>query len=116
MGKLSRRKGHAFEREIAAELRALGFEAKRGLSQSRGGGAEEADVVGAPGYHIECKRGKKPNLRAALLQAIDDADRGQVPVAVIKDDRAEAILIIRWEDFKQIVWSQDPASVPTAEE
>lgn len=106
MGKLSRRKGHAFEREIAAELREMGFDAKRGLSQARGGGAEEADVVGVPGFHFECKRGKKPNVRAALAQAIEDA-RGNVgnvvPVAILRDDRSEAIAVVRWEDFKKHV-------------
>lgn len=115
MGKLSRRKGHAFEREIAAELREMGFDAKRGLSQARGGGAEEADVVGVPGFHFECKRGKKPNIRAALAQAIEDARGQEVPVAVLRDDRSEAIAVVRWEDFKKhVLGAIQPAT--TAEE
>lgn len=114
MGKLSRRKGHAFEREIAAELRELGYDAKRGLSQARGGGAEEADVVGVPGFHFECKRGKKPNMRAALAQAVDDA-KGVVAVAVVKDDRSEAVAVLRWKDFKELVLRK-AAVGPTAEE
>lgn len=119
MGKLSRRKGHAFEREIAAELREMGFDAKRGLSQARGGGAEEADVVGVPGFHFECKRGKKPNIRAALAQAIDDVRETEVvPVAVIRDDRGEAFVAWRWEDFKKHVLGtlQPVADTVAAEE
>lgn len=114
MGKLSRRKGHAFEREIAAELREMGFNAKRGLSQARGGGAEEADVVGLPGFHLECKRGKKPNPRAALSQAIEDAKPGETPVAVVRDDRSDAFVVLRWEDFIRMLQVPDTTVEPVA--
>lgn len=114
MGKLSRRKGHAFEREIAADLRARGFNAKRGLSQARGGGAEEADVVGLPGFHLECKRGKKPNPRAALSQAIEDAKPGETPVAVVRDDRSDAFVVLRWEDFIRMLQVPDTTVEPVA--
>lgn len=114
MGKLSRRKGHAFEREIAAELREMGFNAKRGLSQARGGGAEEADVVGLPGFHLECKRGKKPNPRAALSQAIEDAKPGETPVAVVRDDRSDAFVVLRWEDFLRMLQVPDTTVEPVA--
>lgn len=114
MGKLSRRKGHAFEREIAAELREMGFNAKRGLSQARGGGAEEADVVGLHGFHLECKRGKKPNPRAALSQAIEDAKPGETPVAVVRDDRSDAFVVLRWEDFIRMLQPIEHPPEPVA--
>ena len=67
-GKASRTKGHTFERWVAAEMRKImpGESIKRGL-QSRGGGAEEADVE-MPYFHIECKVGKLPNPRAATRE------------------------------------------------
>ena len=104
-GKSSRTKGHNYERELARELldRLPHLSPKRGL-QSRGGD-EVADVE--MGYlHIEAKRGAKPNPRAALAQAIRDATaqgRGKVPVAVVRDDRKEAFVVMTLEDFIGLV-------------
>ncbi len=105
-GKASRRKGHDFERDIANRLREVmpGADIKRGL-QSRGGGAEEADVV-CPYFHVECKVGKLPNPRAALAQAVRDAKPGKVPVAIVKDDRQPPFVVMQldeWLDFVKLV-------------
>ncbi len=102
-GASSRRKGHQFERDVANMLREVmpGAEIKRGL-QSRGGGAEEADVV-CPYFHVECKKGPKPNPRAALKQAIDDAKPGMVPIGVIGDDRKDPFVVIRLDDFLDFI-------------
>ena len=66
-------------------------------AQARGGA--EAPDVDVPGMWVECKHGKKVNLRAALTQAIGDAALGRVPVAVCKDDRAEPVVVMRLADF-----------------
>ena len=50
----SRRKGASGERELAKKLREYGYEARRG--QQYCGSNGDADVVGIPGIHIECKR------------------------------------------------------------
>ena len=50
----SRQKGARGERELAAVLREHGFECRRG--QQFCGANGDADVVGLPGIHIECKR------------------------------------------------------------
>lgn len=94
----SRAKGHNFERKVAADLREVmpGCDAKRGW-QSRGGGKEEADVE-IPNVHVECKHGKKPNLRAAYEQAANDT-RGRIPVAVCKDNRRPPLVVIGYEDW-----------------
>lgn len=100
-GKASRTKGHSYERELAAIMREIFPEAHRGL-QSRGGGAEECDVEGTP-FHIEAKRGVKPNPRAALYQAVRDA-RGKRPaVAVIRDDRCTPFVVMTLADWLQLV-------------
>ena len=88
MGKLSRTKGANFEREMVRAFREVmpddAENIRRGL-QSRGGGREVADVE-CPVFHVECKRGKKPNPRAALKQSIRDARPGKIPIAIIRDD------------------------------
>ncbi len=105
MSKLSRRKGHNFEREIARELREIFPKARRGLQYQDG--QQCADVEGTP-FHIECKRGVKPNPRAALEQALNDAQPGRVPLVIIKDDRKEPFMLMPWADFKDFIieWEQ----------
>lgn len=53
-GKKSRNKGKAGERELAKLLRSFGFETRRG--QQYCGANGDADVIGLPNIHIECKR------------------------------------------------------------
>ena len=102
-GASSRRKGHDFERYIARRLREVmpGAPIHRGL-QSRGGGAEEADVI-CPYFHVECKKGPQPSPRAALKQATDDAKPGQAPIGVIGDDRKPPFVVIGLEDFLDFI-------------
>jgi len=102
-GKASRTKGHGFEREIAAWIREkIGIEAKRGLSQPRGGTAEEPDVLTPGGWPLwlELKRGKKTDSRAALRQArnaIASAGADCWPVAICRDDQEEATAMMPLE-------------------
>ena len=117
MGKASREKGKRGERKLANELKQafpeLADGIKRGL-QSRGGGAEVADVVGVPGFHFEHKSGKAPNPRAALKQAIADAQPGAMPIAVVRDDRCPPFAVLRWEDLLCVLKRgfPSPALVP----
>lgn len=67
----SREKGKRGERELAGELRRHGYDARRG--QQYCGANGDADVVGLPGLHIECKRVERLDLYAAMSQAEHDA-------------------------------------------
>ena len=102
-GRASRTKGHGFEREVAAWLREkVGIEAKRGLSQPRGGTAEEPDVLTPGGWPLwlELKRGKKTDSRAALRQArnaIANSGADCWPVAICRDDQEDATAMMPLE-------------------
>lgn len=99
-GRGARIKGANFERELAKIIsEETCIEAKRGLAQTRGGGAEVSDVE-MPLIHIEAKRHKKCNIRAALDQAINDSQvNGKIPVAITRDDRKEALVTMRLSDW-----------------
>jgi len=111
-GRASRVKGHNFEREVShlfrLALRTDSSEVKRGLSQPRGGTAEEPDVV-LPEYAplwLECKVGKLTNPRAALKQAqkaLKDQKVKKIPVAVCKDDRTEPVAMLPLTAFAALV-------------
>lgn len=98
----SRRKGVTYERELVRRFREVmpGADIKRGF-QTRSG--EEAADVDCPVFWVEAKRGKKPNMRGALRQAIDAAPTGRVPIAVVRDDRAEATVTLLLDDFLDLV-------------
>ena len=102
MGALSRRKGLRYERELVHLFREVmpGAEITRGL-QSRG--SEEVPDVDCPVFWLEAKRGKKPNVRAALRQAEGAAPKGRIPLAVIRDDRQEAFVALSLADFLDLV-------------
>jgi len=101
-GARSRRKGADYERELVHRLREAmpGAEIKRGL-QARSG-HEVADVE-CPIFWIEAKRGRKPNIRAALRQAQDAAPSDRIPVAVIRDDRMPAFVALNLDAFLELV-------------
>lgn len=95
MGKASREKGKRGERWLVAQIKAAGLDARRSAMQADD--AHEPDVI-CGGWWLEMKCGKKPNPRAALEQACRDTD-GRVPVAVVKDDRKGAFVVMRLADW-----------------
>lgn len=85
----SRAKGARGEREFAATLRSRfpHLEFARGI-QTRGGGAEAADVFGLPGIHWEVKYVEALNVWAALSQAERDANvHGLTPALAFRRNR-----------------------------
>lgn len=106
MGAMSRRKGHDFERMVARLFREImpGADIRRG-QQSHG--ACEPDVC-TPTWWVECKKGRRTNIKAAMSQAIRDCD-DRVPIAVTMDDRSTALVTMLLSDFLEIaasVWRE----------
>lgn len=105
MGRLSRRKGAGWERELAKRWRDLYPDARRGIGQARSGG-DVPDVDGTP-WWIEAKRRKRHDVRGAMRQAIDATD-GRVPVVVCRwdgDSADDAIVCMRLEDWEALIGS-----------
>lgn len=80
MAKNSREKGKRGELELSRVLREHGYDTRRG--QQYCGANGDADVVGLPYLHIECKRVEKLNLTAAMAQARSDAKDNEKPVVM----------------------------------
>lgn len=101
IGKASREKGKRGERELASLLRSRGYtDAKRG--QQYCGSNGDADVVGLPGVHIECKRVEKLNIENAMEQSRSDAKDGEIPVVAHRKDRKPWLLTMDLMDFLEI--------------
>ena len=96
----SRDKGARFERQIANVLKGRGYDARRGQQYSGANG--DADVVGLPGVHIECKAVERLNVSAAYAQSQRDARDGEVPVVVHKKSREPIMITLLLDDFLDI--------------
>lgn len=93
----SRDKGARFERQIANILKERGYEARRGQQYSGANG--DADVVGLPGVHIECKAVEHLNISNAYAQSVRDARDGEVPVVIHKKSREPIMITMTLADF-----------------
>lgn len=95
--KNNRRKGKVGELELAGILREYGYEARRGQQFSGANG--DADVVGLPGVHIECKRVEQLNLCSALTQAQRDAKGHELPAVFHRRNREKWQVTMALEDW-----------------
>lgn len=93
----SREKGARGERELASVLRDYGYEARRGQQYS--GASGDADVVGLPGIHIECKRVERLNLYDAIAQSKHDARDGEVPCVFHRKDNCKWLVTMELDDW-----------------
>lgn len=110
--KNSRAKGAVGERELSAFLRERGFAlAVRGQQRS---GLEQADVVGVPGVHIECKRVEALNVWKAYAQAKRDARGADLPMVAMRRNRDKGWLAVLDLDAFLKLWRE--SHPPTEEE
>lgn len=93
----SRNKGKKGELELSHKLQEYGYGTRRG--QQYCGIEGNADVVGLPGIHIECKRVEKLNIYDAMSQAISDAKEGEYPTVFHRKNHCEWLVTMRMEDW-----------------
>ncbi|CAI3661690.1 MULTISPECIES: putative PDDEXK endonuclease [Clostridium] len=96
----SKQKGARGERELSSKLKEYGYSTRRG--QQYCGANGDADVVGLPGIHIECKRVQKLNIYDAISQAKADAKENELPTVFHRKDRSEWLVTMRLEDWIKI--------------
>lgn len=96
----SRAKGAGGERELAKKLREYGYDCRRGQQFSGANG--DADVVGLPGIHIECKRVERLNLEDAMAQSRRDAREGEIPVVMHRKTRSPWMVTMTLEEWMEI--------------
>lgn len=96
----SRQKGVQGERELAKELRFLGYEARRGQQFSGANG--DADVIGLPHIHIECKRVERLNIEDAMAQSIGDSREGEHPAVFHRKNRGKWMVTMLLDDWIEL--------------
>ena len=96
----SRQKGKAGELELAHILQSYGYDTRRG--QQYCGANGDADVVGLPGIHVECKRVENLNIDKAMAQAQHDAKDGETPVVMHRKNRQAWKVTMTLGDFMKL--------------
>lgn len=96
----SRNKGAKGERELAKVLRQYGYDCRRGVQYSGANG--DADVVGLPGIHIECKRVERLNIQDAVDQAKRDKQDDEIPAVFHRKNNCEWLVTLTLDDFMKI--------------
>lgn len=99
----SRQKGARGERQLAAVLQDYGYDTRRG--QQYCGANGDADVVGIPGLHIECKRVERLNIYDAIAQSEKDARRDDIPVVMHRKNNCKWLVTMSLEEFMKI-WKE----------
>ena len=96
----SRNKGKRGELELANLLKSYGYETRRGVQYSGING--DADVVGLPGIHIECKRVEKLNIETAMEQSNRDARYGEIPTVMHRKDHKQWLVTMSLVDWMEL--------------
>ena len=93
----SRKKGKRYELHVAGLFRSEGYGARRG--QQYCGSNGDADVVGVPYLHIECKHVERLNLYDAMAQAKSDARDGEIPVVIHKKNNCNDLVTMEFSEW-----------------
>jgi hypothetical protein len=107
MSKLSRSKGHAWEREVCAMIRkATGRDAQRILHETRDGNCGDIDTPRIP-LAWQCKVGARPDIYGAVKEAKEAAGE-RFAVAVVRRNGAgrrpsDDLAVLPLDDFLEIV-------------
>lgn len=102
MGRHSRQKGKAGEREAAAVLQQHWNASEARRAQQFCGAAGDADLLGLPGLHCEVKRYAAIGALKFLEQAERDAKPGCVPFVMMRQDGdTEWAIMLRPSDAPQ---------------
>lgn len=96
----SKQKGKRGEQELSNLLKQYGYQARRG--QQYCGINGDADVIGLPGIHIECKRVERLNIEEAMKQAVGDKKETEMPVVMHRKNRGEWLVTMRLHDFMKL--------------
>ena len=96
----SRQKGARGERELALKLKEYGYDCRRGQQYS--GIQGDADVIGLPNIHIECKRVERLNIEDAVAQSKRDAREDEIPTVFHRKNNCEWLVTLPLDEFMKL--------------
>lgn len=95
----SKQKGKRGELELSSKFKEYGFNTRRSVQYCGKAEEGEADLLGLPNIHIECKRVQALNIYNAISQAKADAKEGEFPTVFHRKDRCEWLVTMTLDDW-----------------
>ena len=96
----SKTKGKKGELELAHKLKEYGYDTTRSVQYNGKDG--QADVIGLPNIHIECKRQERLNIYDAITQAKRDAKNGDKPIVFHRKNRCNWLITMELNEFMEL--------------
>jgi len=103
VGKLSRTKGHSFERNIAQDFQEIGFPDARRHLEYQQREANGCDLSGVEPFKVQCKRKKSYSPITAIFEVTANRDAGEIPLLITKGDRQETMAVLPWSELKRLL-------------
>ena len=97
-----KKKGKRGELELSHKLQDFGFNTRRSVQYNGKAEDGQADLLGLPGIHIECKRVEKLNLYDAMSQAIHDSKDGELPAVFHRKNYSEWLVTMKLSDWMEL--------------
>lgn len=105
-GKLARRKGHAFEREIAKIFQQNGWpEAKRHL-EYQAAEVQGVDLDNTWPFAVQCKRGRSYAPINKIFE-VQESETGHVPLLVTKGDNQPIMAVLSLADLITLIRGEE---------
>lgn len=101
MGKLSRTKGHDFEREMAHRFRAVFPRARRQLEYNEMD-CNGVDLAETGRYLIQCKR-KRKYVNPSVIAEVQLKEAGDVPILITKADHKPVLAILPLDHLIELI-------------
>lgn len=109
MGRLSRTKGHAFERDIAKDFREAGYDGACRQLEYQENQCYGVDLDGTGKYLVQCKR-RKTYSSLSTIQEIrceeyvaNHRRKVVVPILVTKADKMPTMAVLPWDHLKKLL-------------
>ena len=103
MSASQRRKGHRYERTVAARLRAAGFpDARTTRAADPLLDPDGVDITGTHPFRVQCKAVEKLGSHHRTLAGIA-TKAGEIPALFHKRSRQGEVVTLRAEDFEEIL-------------
>lgn len=104
MSKLSRTKGHSFERHTASEFKRIFPQARRQLEYHEDD-AKGIDLQNTGRYRVQCKRGRgyAPINKIFEVQCLDFLGVDEVPVLVTRADNCPTMAVIPFDKLLELI-------------
>jgi Holliday junction resolvase len=98
-----KQKGKRGELELARKLIEHGYDVRRSVQYNGKKEEGQADLLGLPGIHIECKRVEALRLYDSVEQAKRDSKgKDEIPVVFHRKNDCEWLAIMTLDDFMKI--------------